>query len=240
MWCLTFPPYSLNVATINMNMNLHCIGGEILHRYWHKIYQNSRCRAVFLHSFISALFLYPEWSFAYTFPLSFYSLFWEFLNHTPYRRQSHFTALETNTLALNTMHFALEMNISVLETKVSRAWVQTSATCTQLATSDFQTKLCQDNCYSQVFISKNRWHHTPMLLTSTHLLKQAVSHSDTHLWVQYTHKFCTCICNSVVCWTNTAALIPGSRPFNGSNWANFKLSQNIFLNTSILKAIWLG
>ena len=26
----------------------------------------------------------------------------------------------------------------------------------------------------------------------------------------------------------TAALIPGSRPFNGFNWANFKLSQKRF------------
>ena len=39
---------------------------------------------------------------------------------------------------------------------------------------------------------------------------------------------------------STAALIPGSHPPNGFNWANFKLSQNNFLNASVLKAIWLG
>ena len=39
---------------------------------------------------------------------------------------------------------------------------------------------------------------------------------------------------------DTAALIPGSHPFNGFNLSNFKLSQKSFLNTSVLKAIWLG
>ena len=75
------------------------------------------------------------------------------------------------------MHFTREMNTLVLEMKGLKTCVQTSATHTQLATSNFQTELCQDDCYSQVLTnenvkyhaliltSKNKWYHT-LVLTS--------------------------------------------------------------------------
>ena len=38
-------------------------------------------------------------------------------------------------------------------------------------------------------------------------------------------------------YSHTAALIPGSRPLNGFNWTKFKLSQERFLKTRVLKAM---
>ena len=71
--------------------------------------------------------------------------------------------LETNTFGWRWTRFVLETN----ELKTS---VRTSATHTQLATSDFQTDL------------RSRW----SLLTSTRLWKWTVSHSRTHLRVYTT------------------------------------------------------
>ena len=72
----------------------------------------------------------------------------------------------THLLHWRSTHFALKMNSLVLETNVLDTRVQTSATHSQQATSDFQTDL----------ISRY------MLLTGTctHVWKQAVSCSRTH------------------------------------------------------------
>ena len=53
------------------------------------------------------------------------------------------------------MRFALETNTLVLELNSLKTLVRTSATHTQLATSDFQTDLMLRWCYSQVLTSKN-------------------------------------------------------------------------------------
>ena len=58
----------------------------------------------------------------------------------------------------------------MLETNALKTSIRISATHTQLATSDFQTDLM------------SRW----LLLTSTHLRKQAVSRSRTHVRVYAT------------------------------------------------------
>ena len=66
------------------------------------------------------------------------------------------------------MHIVLETNTSVQETNALKMRVRTSATHihththththTQLhvASSNFQTELCQDDCYSQVFTPKSQ------------------------------------------------------------------------------------
>ena len=85
----------------------------------HLLIMHSRCRVVYLCSFISALFLYffrpiPNWN--------------EVLQK-----------LFPNKLARRRARFALVTNALVLETNEWRTSVQTSATHTTIATSGFQT-----------------------------------------------------------------------------------------------------
>ena len=141
-----------------------------------------------LNSFIYALFLYHfrlsllEVSQKHSFP-SFFS-FLLFLNQRPNTRQTRF--------AVQIKNFMLETNTLMLETNALKMCVQTSATRTQLATSDFQT----DFTYVKMIAThrqsplKNGWYPNC---------------SRTHLQVHvcYTHKLHvhTCIRNSVFQWT---------------------------------------
>ena len=67
--------------------------------------------------------------------------------------------LETNTfgaggecvLSWRQMHFALETNTLVLEMDTLKTRIRTSATHTQLATSDFQQTLRRDHCYTDKY-----------------------------------------------------------------------------------------
>ena len=67
---------------------------------------------------------------------------------------------------MNAFIIVLEMNMFCPGDKhVEGVLSNLSHTHTQLATGDFQTELCQDDCYSQVLTSKNGWYHT-LVLTS--------------------------------------------------------------------------
>ena len=73
------------------------------------------------------------------------------------------------------MHFALVTNILVLEMNALKAHIQTSAPHSY-------------TCTYQRFSSRT---YSKLLLIGTHLRKQAVATSRTHLQVRYTHKLYT-------------------------------------------------
>ena len=153
----------------------------------------TKCRVVFLHSFISALFLYffqvhlqVKWSFAETFFPSFGSFLWGFLNQLPNTciRQTHLFCWRQTVLAMKINKFRAGDKHCSAGDKHVETCVQTSATPhTQQATNEFQTDLML------------RW----LLPTGAHLRTWVVSCCCTHLWVCYTHKLY--IHNCVLCRT---------------------------------------
>ena len=92
----------------------------------------------------------------------------------------HFGAGNKNFWHWRSRCFALETNTLVLESNMLKTCIRSSATHTQLATSDFQTE-CWDN------------------IIGTHLQNLVASRSGTYLRVCYTHKLL--MRNSILCWT---------------------------------------
>ena len=113
-------------------------------------------------------------------------LFWEVVNQLPNRRW-------TRLLWCRWTLLALETNTVVLETIASKRMFDLKPhthTHLHVATNDFQTDL------------PPKW----LQLTSTHLWKQAVSSTRTHLCGRYIDKFY--LRNSILCWNKRSSTTP--------------------------------
>ena len=145
---------------------------------WHLQKIHSRSRIVFLRSsttcFLCVLFSVLSILVMKVCRTPLFALFsGGFLNQLPHRRWLSLVCRRQTHSAMKTNAFhAGDKPFSTGDEHVENKLSNFSHTHIQLAISDFQTDL----------LSRG------LLLKGTHIWKQVVSHSCTHLWVRYTYK----------------------------------------------------
>ena len=165
---------------------------------------HSRCKIVFLHFFISAMFLsffgsILNWSEYSQKLFSCCCSFGGFLNHLPNRSRTRLMCWRRSLFVLGQRCFALLTNALVLEMNVLKTGIQTSApfthsplthTATYVATNDFQT---------ENFLKIANCRYSPSKTGGSYHAQVPISEYATP--IRYIH-------DSVLCWTKW----PSSRP----------------------------